>query len=218
MVAAELASPAERPRASTMDSTNLPERSTHEGADRRRLRRRRSAVQVPTVVSPMDAPDDAEGRVEIIVVRAPADVDEPSVLEAPVLESADRESQDGEPADEGSPDREPLDEESLNGESPDEESPAAEAPEGETAENETPEDRSRDQPAEDQPAGDGLPEDNFSEDKAPAAAVAATEGALSVPATGPVTSFLARAQGWVAVAVLAVLLVVVFLILGAVVR
>lgn len=69
--------PAERPRASSMDSTNLPERSTHEMADRRRLRRRRSVAQIPTVVEPMDAPDDAEGRVEFIVVRAAGDRDEP---------------------------------------------------------------------------------------------------------------------------------------------
>jgi hypothetical protein len=60
-----------------MDSTNLPERSTHEGADRRRVRRRRSVAQIPTVVAPMDAPEDAEGRVEFIVVRAPGDRDEP---------------------------------------------------------------------------------------------------------------------------------------------
>ena len=69
-------------RASSMDSTNLPERARHEpGA--RRLRRRRSAAHLPVVVAPIDVPEDAEGRVEFFVVRAPEDRDEPPVEASP---------------------------------------------------------------------------------------------------------------------------------------
>ena len=63
-------------RASSMNSTSLPDRARHEpGA--RRLRRRRSAAHLPVVVAPIDVPEDAEGRVEFFVVRAPDDRDEP---------------------------------------------------------------------------------------------------------------------------------------------
>jgi hypothetical protein len=62
-------------------------------------------------------------------------------------------------------------------------------------------------------------------DASPAATPEATGPAPSAPppaapaaAGGPVTSFLAQGQGWVAVAVLAALLIAVFLILSAVVR
>ena len=68
-----------RVRASSMDSQTLPERSRHDYAARS-LRRRRSAAQVPVVLAPVDVPDDAEGRVEFYVVRAPRDRDpEPPV-------------------------------------------------------------------------------------------------------------------------------------------
>lgn len=58
--------------ASSMDSITLPERSRHEGAGRP-IRRRRSAVHTPVVVTPIDVPEDAAGRVEIFAVRAPED-------------------------------------------------------------------------------------------------------------------------------------------------
>jgi hypothetical protein len=59
-------------RASLIDSTTLPERSRHD-VPARPVRRRRSAGHVPLVVAPVDIPEDAEGRVEFFVVRAPAD-------------------------------------------------------------------------------------------------------------------------------------------------
>jgi hypothetical protein len=61
--------------ASSMDSITLPERSRHD-ADSRRHRRRRSAARLPSVVMPVDIPEDAEGRVEFVVVRAEADREE----------------------------------------------------------------------------------------------------------------------------------------------
>lgn len=66
-----------RVKASSMDSATLPERSQHVG-DSRPQRRRRSAAQLPALVAPVDIPEDAEGRVEFLVVRAPADRDEPA--------------------------------------------------------------------------------------------------------------------------------------------
>lgn len=42
--------------------------------DQRSIRRRRSVARTPALVAPVDIPDDAAGRVEFIVVRAPADV------------------------------------------------------------------------------------------------------------------------------------------------
>ncbi len=62
--------------ASSMDSLTLPERSRHD-ADARRQRRRRSVAQLPALVSPVDIPEDAEGRIEFVVVRGGADRDEP---------------------------------------------------------------------------------------------------------------------------------------------
>jgi hypothetical protein len=59
-------------RASSMDSTTLPERARHEPGERR-PRRRRSAARMPFAMAPVDVPDDAPGRVELIVVRAPAE-------------------------------------------------------------------------------------------------------------------------------------------------
>ncbi|HXZ99675.1 MAG TPA: hypothetical protein VEK76_04935 [Candidatus Binatia bacterium] len=58
-----------------MDSVSLPERSRHT-QEERRFRRRRSAGRLPAVVAPFDVPEDAEGRVEFVVVRAPLDRDE----------------------------------------------------------------------------------------------------------------------------------------------
>ncbi len=63
-------------RASSMDSTSLPDRARHDPAAPR-MRRRRSAAHLPVVVAPIDVPEDAEGRVEFSVVRAPDDRDEP---------------------------------------------------------------------------------------------------------------------------------------------
>jgi hypothetical protein len=63
--------------ASSMDSLTLPERSRHD-ADARRQRRRRSMARLPALVSPVDIPEDAEGRIEFVVVRAGADRDEPA--------------------------------------------------------------------------------------------------------------------------------------------
>ena len=40
-------------------------------------RRRRSASLTPAIVDPADIPEDAEGRVEVLAVRAPADVIDP---------------------------------------------------------------------------------------------------------------------------------------------
>lgn len=40
-------------------------------------RRRRSAARTPAIVDPADIPEDAAGRIEVIVVRAPADVIDP---------------------------------------------------------------------------------------------------------------------------------------------
>jgi hypothetical protein len=63
---------------SGVDSSNLPDRSVHDPAVAHpRGRRRRSQVQIPALTAPVDLPEDAPGRVEFIVVRAPADVDEP---------------------------------------------------------------------------------------------------------------------------------------------
>jgi len=44
--------------------------------DGRRYRRRRTAARLPVVVTPVDIPEDAEGRIEFVVVRADADRDE----------------------------------------------------------------------------------------------------------------------------------------------
>lgn len=40
-------------------------------------RRRRSATRTPVLVDPVDVPEDAAGRVEVLAVRAPADVFDP---------------------------------------------------------------------------------------------------------------------------------------------
>jgi len=42
--------------------------------DPRPPRRRRSAARTPALVDPADVPEDAAGRVELIAIRAPADV------------------------------------------------------------------------------------------------------------------------------------------------
>ena len=42
--------------------------------EQRSPRRRRSVARTPAMVSPIDIPDDAPGRVAFIAVRAPADV------------------------------------------------------------------------------------------------------------------------------------------------
>jgi hypothetical protein len=65
-----------------MDSTTLPERSQH-AADPRLYRPRRSAARLPALVAPVDIPEDAEGRIEFIVVRAGVDRDHPAPREAP---------------------------------------------------------------------------------------------------------------------------------------
>ena len=41
-------------------------------------RRRRSAARTPVVIDPADIPEDAAGRVEVLAVRAPADVYDPA--------------------------------------------------------------------------------------------------------------------------------------------
>jgi len=41
-------------------------------------RRRRSAARTPVVIDPADIPEDASGRVEVLAVRAPADVYDPA--------------------------------------------------------------------------------------------------------------------------------------------
>ena len=46
-------------------------------------RRRRSATRTPVLVDPADIPEDAEGRVEVLAVRAPADVVDPVDRPAP---------------------------------------------------------------------------------------------------------------------------------------
>ena len=69
--------------ASSMDSLTLPERSRHE-ADIRRQRRRRSAALLPALVTPVDIPEDAAGRIEFMVVRAGVDRDEPALGETPL--------------------------------------------------------------------------------------------------------------------------------------
>lgn len=74
--------------ASSMDSLTLPERSRHE-ADARRYRRRRSAARLPAMVTPVDIPEDAGGRVEILVVRADPDRDEPAPGGGPPAETRD---------------------------------------------------------------------------------------------------------------------------------
>ncbi|MBV8445459.1 MAG: hypothetical protein JOZ92_06035, partial [Candidatus Dormibacteraeota bacterium] len=43
-------------------------------------RRRRSVSRSPVVIDPADIPDDAEGRVEVIAIRAPADVIDPGEM------------------------------------------------------------------------------------------------------------------------------------------
>jgi len=63
-------------RASSMDSTTLPDRSRHD-AESRRQRHRRSAARLPAVITPVDIPEDAEGRIDIVVIRAAPDRDEP---------------------------------------------------------------------------------------------------------------------------------------------
>jgi hypothetical protein len=74
--------------ASSMDSLTLPERSRHE-ADARRERRRRSAARLPALVSPVDVPEDAEGRIDFAVVRGGPDRDEPAPGESPVAAKPD---------------------------------------------------------------------------------------------------------------------------------
>jgi len=63
-------------RASSMDSTSLPERSRHD-ADPRQHRPRRSVDRLPVLVAPVDIPEDAAGRIEFVVVRAGEDRDQP---------------------------------------------------------------------------------------------------------------------------------------------
>lgn len=41
-------------------------------------RRRRSVASTPALLEPVDLPEDAPGRVEVVAVRAPADVLEPA--------------------------------------------------------------------------------------------------------------------------------------------
>jgi hypothetical protein len=55
-------------------------------------RRRRSASHTPVLVDPADIPDDAAGRVEVLAVRAPADVLDPGdhVPEPPPVEKPSR--------------------------------------------------------------------------------------------------------------------------------
>jgi hypothetical protein len=53
-------------------------------------RRRRSVTRTPAFVDPADVPDDAAGRIEVIAVRAPADVldagdAEPAAAPAPSI-------------------------------------------------------------------------------------------------------------------------------------
>jgi hypothetical protein len=74
--------------ASSMDSLTLPERSRHE-ADARRHRRRRSAARRPALVAPVDIPEDAEGRIEFIVVRGGNDRDEPAPGATPLAAKPD---------------------------------------------------------------------------------------------------------------------------------
>jgi hypothetical protein len=74
--------------ASSMDSLTLPERSRHD-ADVRRERRRRSAVSLPALVSPVDIPEDAEGRVDFAVTRGGADHDEPAAGESAAAAKSD---------------------------------------------------------------------------------------------------------------------------------
>jgi hypothetical protein len=71
-------------------------------ADDRQPRRRRSRTLTPALVDPADLPEDAAGRIALIVVRAPDDVTDPkpdSTLPspppprpAPAVSSADAES------------------------------------------------------------------------------------------------------------------------------
>jgi hypothetical protein len=44
----------------------------------RAARRRRSAARTPALIDPVAIPEDAAGRVELIAVRAPADVLDPA--------------------------------------------------------------------------------------------------------------------------------------------
>jgi hypothetical protein len=46
-------------------------------------RRRRSVARSPVVVDPADIPEDAAGRVEVIAIRAPADVIDPGDVHDP---------------------------------------------------------------------------------------------------------------------------------------
>lgn len=89
------APPAPAVRASSMDSVTLPERSRHEPGERS-PRRRRSATHLPVVLAPTEVPDDATGRVEIFVVRAPADRDAPPEEEPPAG-TGDEGNRDGAP-------------------------------------------------------------------------------------------------------------------------
>lgn len=62
---------------------HLPPRSEHDPARERSHRLRRSVVRLPALVSPVDLPEDAPGRVELIVAPALEDRDEPAVDELP---------------------------------------------------------------------------------------------------------------------------------------
>jgi len=64
-----------------MDSITLPERSRHD-PESRRQRQRRSAAQLPALVAAVDIPEEAEGRVEFVVVRAATSREEPAAAEA----------------------------------------------------------------------------------------------------------------------------------------
>jgi hypothetical protein len=52
-------------------------------------RRRRSATRTPALVDPADVPEDAAGRVELIAVRAPADVLDAGEIEEKPAQTAD---------------------------------------------------------------------------------------------------------------------------------
>jgi hypothetical protein len=88
--AAEAVSPPGLPvPVSSMSSMTLPERSRHDRVRRRTMRLRRSATRTPMLVTAMELPEDAAGRIEVIVVRAPADEEEasgtePGAADAPV--------------------------------------------------------------------------------------------------------------------------------------
>ena len=52
-------------------------------AESRAPRRRRSVSRTPALVDPADLPEDAAGRIALIVVRAPDDITDPAALAPP---------------------------------------------------------------------------------------------------------------------------------------